>query len=71
MEEMASSKVEGKILYQCVWCKRVFEKEKLSRVAETRCPYCGFNIVKKAKPFRAKLIVTSDLSKEQRILTGS
>ncbi|MEM1583379.1 MAG: hypothetical protein QXF28_01690 [Nitrososphaerota archaeon] len=68
---MSSSKVEGKILYQCVWCKRIFEKEMLSRVAETRCPYCGFNVIKKAKPFRAKLITTSELSKEQRILTGS
>ncbi len=68
---MASSKAEGKTLYQCVWCKRIFEKEKLSRVAETRCPYCGFNVIKKAKPFRAKLIISSDLTKEQRILTGS
>lgn len=71
MEEMSTGKVEGKVIYQCVWCKRIFEKEKLSRVAETRCPYCGFNVIKKARPFRAKLIVTSELSKEQRILTGS
>ncbi|MEN2975459.1 MAG: hypothetical protein ABDH32_07820 [Candidatus Caldarchaeales archaeon] len=65
------SRIEGKILYQCVWCKRIFEKEKLSRVAETRCPYCGFNIIKKAKSYRAKLIITSELSREHRLLLGS
>lgn len=64
-------KAEGKILYQCVWCKRIFEKEKLSRVAETRCPYCGFNVIKKARSFRAKLIVSSELTREHRLLTGS
>ncbi|MCF8884867.1 MAG: hypothetical protein QXK95_03805 [Nitrososphaerota archaeon] len=68
---MASpTRSEGKIFYQCVWCNKIFEKEKLSRVAETRCPYCGFNVIMKAKPFRAKLLVTSELTKEQRILTG-
>jgi len=60
---------EEKILYQCVWCGRVFEKRMLSKINETRCPYCGFNVIKKAKPLTAKLIVTSKLTEEQRLLT--
>lgn len=67
----AQPKPEGKILYQCVWCKRIFEKEKLSKIAETKCPYCGFQVIRKARPFTAKLIITSNLMKEQRLLTGS
>jgi len=60
---------EEKILYQCVWCRRVFEKRMLSKVNETRCPYCGFNVIRKARPLSAKLILTSELMKEQRLLT--
>jgi len=41
----------------------------LSRINETRCPFCGFNVIKKAKPLTAKLIVTSKLTEEQRLLT--
>ncbi|MCD6341368.1 MAG: hypothetical protein J7L83_00715 [Thaumarchaeota archaeon] len=60
---------EEEILYQCVWCGRVFEKKMLSKIAETRCPYCGFNVIRKAKPSAAKLIKTSKLTEEQRLLT--
>jgi len=56
-----------KVLYQCVQCGRVFDKDKLSKVAETRCPYCGFNVLKKARPGSAKLIKTSNLSEEQKL----
>jgi len=55
---------ESKILYQCVRCKRVFEREKISRVAETRCPLCGYNVIRKAKSPMAKLIETSKIGKE-------
>ena len=71
MEGMESQvKPEEKVLYQCVWCKRVFEKRML-KVGETICPYCGFSVIRKAKPMAAKLIITSELMKEQRLLTSS
>ena len=57
------------VLYQCVWCGRKFEKRMLSKIAETRCPYCGFNVIMKAKSQTAKLITTSKLTEEQRLLT--
>ncbi|RLG05910.1 MAG: hypothetical protein DRN59_03865 [Thaumarchaeota archaeon] len=60
---------EEKILYQCVWCGKKFEKRMLSKIAETRCPYCGFNVIMKAKSPTAKLIVSSKLTEEQRLLT--
>ncbi|MCS7132275.1 MAG: hypothetical protein N3F65_01285 [Nitrososphaeria archaeon] len=41
----------------------------LSKIAEARCPYCGFNVIRKARPLAAKLIVTSKLTEEQRLLT--
>ena len=71
--EMASEprSEEEKILYQCVWCGKIFEKRMLPRITETRCPFCGFNVIKKAKPLAAKLIETSKLMEEQRLLTES
>jgi len=56
-----------KIFYRCVKCGRAIEKEKLPKIAETRCPYCGFNVIKKDKPGTAKLITTSRLSEEQKL----
>ncbi|HDD42405.1 MAG: hypothetical protein DRN61_06220 [Thaumarchaeota archaeon] len=57
------------IIYQCAWCGRKFEKKMLSKIAETRCPYCGFNVIMKAKSPAAKLITSSKLTEEQRLLT--
>ncbi|MEM0090119.1 MAG: DNA-directed RNA polymerase subunit P [Nitrososphaerota archaeon] len=57
---------EQRILYECVWCRRVFEKDKLSKVSETRCPYCGFNVIKKSKTGRTKLIETSKIDTESK-----
>ncbi|MCS7143248.1 MAG: DNA-directed RNA polymerase subunit P [Aigarchaeota archaeon] len=56
------------VYYQCVYCKRVFSKDQLPRIIDTRCPVCGFNVIKKHKSGMAKLIVTSKLSEEQRLL---
>ncbi|MDJ0270069.1 MAG: DNA-directed RNA polymerase subunit P [Aigarchaeota archaeon] len=61
---MSEHVMEGKILYQCVRCGRLFEKEKMPKVAETRCPVCGYNVIKKAKAPAAKLIKTSELGKD-------
>lgn len=47
----------------------MFERKMLSKIAETRCPYCGFNVIKKARSTAAKLIVTSKLTEEQKLLT--
>ena len=57
------------IIYQCAWCGRKFEKKMLSKIAETRCPYCGFNMIMKARSPAAKLITSSKLTEEQRLLT--
>lgn len=57
---------ERSILYQCVKCGRIFEQSKLSKVSETKCPYCGFNVIKKAKSGITKLIETSKLAEERK-----
>lgn len=70
-----SSKMESQpesdenVVYQCVWCGKKFEKKMLSKIAETRCPYCGFNVIMKARSPAAKLITSSKLTEEQRLLT--
>lgn len=58
------------VLYQCIQCNNVFEKDKLSKVVETKCPECGFNVIRKARVGIAKIIATSSLSEEQRLLTS-
>ena len=62
---MRETDQEGKIIYQCVKCGGKFEKERLRKVADTRCPVCGYNVMRKAKPQVAKLIKTSEIGKEQ------
>ncbi|MEM2041129.1 MAG: DNA-directed RNA polymerase subunit P [Nitrososphaerota archaeon] len=56
-----------RILYQCVKCGKIFEKEKISKGTGIRCPFCGFPVLRKAKPDTAKLIKTSKLSEEQKL----
>lgn len=65
--EMSETEEEPRIYYQCMHCGKVFEKEKLSKVAETRCPYCGFNVIKKTRGGRTKLVKTSELTKEESL----
>ncbi|MEM0348603.1 MAG: hypothetical protein QXE96_01455 [Candidatus Caldarchaeum sp.] len=57
---------ESRPLYQCVKCGRVFEKEKLTKGPDTRCPYCTpvVYVIKKAKSPTAKLIKTSELGRD-------
>jgi DNA-directed RNA polymerase subunit RPC12/RpoP len=50
--------------YKCVRCGLVFEREKLSKVAETKCPVCGYNVIKKGKSMTAKLIKTSEIGRD-------
>ncbi|MEM0440708.1 MAG: hypothetical protein QXF45_04440 [Candidatus Caldarchaeum sp.] len=59
---------ESRILYQCVKCGRVFEKDKLSK-GDTRCPYCTpvVYVIKKAKSPTAKLIKTSELGRDSSL----
>jgi len=45
----------------------VFEREKLSRIAETQCPFCGFEVIKKARAPTAKLIKTSELGRDSSL----
>lgn len=61
---MSEPFLESRIMYQCVKCGRIFEKEKLSKIAETQCPFCGYMVIRKAKSPTAKLIKTSDLGKD-------
>jgi DNA-directed RNA polymerase subunit RPC12/RpoP len=70
LHEMSSQpESDTSVIYQCVWCGKKFEKRMLSKIAETRCPYCGFNVIMKAGPPTAKLIISSKLTEEQRLLT--
>jgi len=62
---LAEAGQEEKIRYQCVRCGGVFEKERLPKVADTRCPVCGYNVMRKARSHVAKLIKTSEIGKEQ------
>lgn len=60
---------ESRTLYQCVKCGRVFEKDKLSKGPDTRCPYCTpvVYVIKKAKSPTAKLIKTSELGRDSSL----
>lgn len=65
--KMSETEEEPRIYYQCVHCGKIFEREKLSKVAETRCPYCGFNVIKKTRGGRTKLVKTSELTREESL----
>jgi DNA-directed RNA polymerase subunit RPC12/RpoP len=56
-----------RVLYQCVKCGKVFERERVFKGTGIRCPFCGFPVLRKAKPETAKLIKTSKLSEEQKL----
>ena len=62
-----SAPQSNRVLYQCVKCGRVFERERLVKGTGIRCPFCGFPALKKSKPPTAKLILTSKLTEEQRL----
>jgi DNA-directed RNA polymerase subunit RPC12/RpoP len=64
---MAQEVGEHRILYRCVRCGLVFEKEKMSKVSETRCPVCGFNVIKKGRSLSAKLIKTSEIGRDPNL----
>lgn len=57
----------AKVFYQCVRCGRVFEKERVTRFAETQCPYCGYNVIKKARSQSAKLMKSSELGRDSTL----
>jgi len=54
-------------LYECVKCGRKFEKDKVFKGTGIRCPFCGFPVLRKAKPNTAKLIKSSSISEEQKL----
>ncbi|MCS6769304.1 MAG: hypothetical protein NZ570_02565 [Candidatus Caldarchaeum sp.] len=64
---MGEPYLESRTFYQCVKCGKVFEKEKLTRHAESQCPFCGYHVIKKAKSPTAKLIKTSELGRENSL----
>ncbi len=67
MVGMGEPYLESRIMYQCIRCGLVFDKEKLTKVAETQCPFCGYNVIKKAKSPTAKLIKTSELGRDSSL----
>jgi DNA-directed RNA polymerase subunit P len=48
MEE-ERSQVTG-ILYECLNCGSKVSLEELSMTPEIKCPYCGYRVLKKARP---------------------
>ena len=64
IDSMSETSSESRLRYVCVNCGRVFEKDMLSRISDTRCPVCGYNVMRKAKSPTAKLIKTSEIGKE-------
>lgn len=48
MEE-ERSQVAG-ILYECLNCGSKVSLEELSMTPEIKCPYCGYRVLKKARP---------------------
>lgn len=38
---------EGRKLYQCMRCGRVFSKEEMELLSGLRCPYCTYRIIMK------------------------
>lgn len=60
---------ERKILYQCLRCGFTFEEEKVSkRISDTRCPSCGYYVIKKIRGKTAKIIITSKLEEEEKLI---
>jgi DNA-directed RNA polymerase subunit RPC12/RpoP len=45
-------------------CGKIFERERITKFAETQCPFCGYNVIKKARSQSAKLIKTSELGRD-------
>ena len=66
IDSMSGTGSESRLRYVCVNCGRVidFEKDMLPKVSDTRCPSCGYNVIRKAKSPTAKLIKTSEIGKE-------
>ncbi len=58
---------QQQVLYQCVRCGYLFEKEITPRAAQLRCPNCGYSVIRKPRPNVAKLIVSSHLSEEVKL----
>ncbi len=61
---------EGRrILYQCLKCKFIFEEEKVpKRISDTKCPACGYNVIRKIRGKTAKIIMTSKLEEEEKLI---
>jgi len=67
MPEMGEATTGPRVLYQCVSCGKIFERERVTRFAETQCPYCGYNVIKKARSQSAKLLKTSELGRDSSL----
>jgi DNA-directed RNA polymerase subunit RPC12/RpoP len=61
---MSEAPAGPRVTYQCVSCGKIFERERITRFAETQCPFCGYNVIKKARSQSAKLIKTSELGRD-------
>jgi len=56
-----------RLLYECVKCGNVFERDRVFGPTGLRCPSCGFPVLRKSKPGTARLIKTSKISEEQKL----
>jgi DNA-directed RNA polymerase subunit P len=44
------------ILYECYRCGEIFDGSELINRIQIKCPHCGYKILKKVRPPRAKMI---------------
>jgi len=57
----------GKPVYECVRCGALNEVDIQPRPAVLRCANCGYPVLKKPRPEKAKMIRISKLSEEVRL----
>ncbi len=38
------------IIYKCVRCEKLLNADRLSLMVETKCPNCGYRVLRKTRP---------------------
>ena len=47
---MSSDKELAGVVYRCVQCSNTITREQLSLMLETKCPACGYRVLRKMRP---------------------
>ena len=53
---MTEEKISGEIIYKCFQCGANITSEQLSLMLETKCPICGYRVLRKVRPHVVKRV---------------